>query len=318
LTEKVKFDTIYLHMSNLAITDIDKIDELPLRDKVRPLDGHRHYWGSDYPYNKVRRFITSRVGQYWNDVFSEFCHLDWVPRQYKTKEQIGRIVELNTFLKDEKVWYYGGGFMGVNEHSIDTAGYYSRHEFFYVHPKTGILCHKQNKGHLSYKQQEEERKAKYMKILGDYHQLLKLDGVWYEVKAEPINTDVVEVNGLHYRYVKESTIAQRKFTMGVGTQVVATDKDDTYVRVNGRLAVPYTEARWEGKRVGPKDCLVESAPESGGRNYWNRPNYRSIKITVYRQLNSKQLKKYGVANDVKTEGKPCKVCGNYHCKLTHA
>ena len=90
-------------MSNLATKDTDTLDELPLRDKVRAHDGHRHYWGSDYPYNKVRRFITSRVGQYWNDVFSEFCHLDWVPRQYKTKEQISRIVELNTFLKDRKV-----------------------------------------------------------------------------------------------------------------------------------------------------------------------------------------------------------------------
>jgi len=307
-------------MSNLSTKDIDLLDELPMRDAVRPPDGRRHYRGSDYPYSKVHRFLTSRVGKYWNDVFSEFCHLDWVPRQYKTKEQISHTVELNTFIKDGKVWYYDGGFMGVNERPVDdmgSNGYYYRHELFYVHPKTGVLCHKQRKGHLSYKQQEEERKAKYMKVLGDYHQLLKLDGVWYEVKGKPLNTDIVEVDGLHYRYVKESTIAQRKFTMGLGTEVVANDPTSTYVRVNGKLAVPYREARWEGKRVGPKDCLVESAPQSGGSNYWNRSNYRSIKITVYRQLNSNQLKKHGLANDVKPEGKPCKVCGGGNCKINH-
>lgn len=304
-------------MSNLLVEDPDKLEELPLRDTVRPPDGRRHYRGSDFPYRKIQRFLTSRVGKYWNDVFSEFCHLDWVPRQYKTKEQIGHSVQLNTFIKDGKVWYYDGGFMGVNERSVDNeGGYYSRRDFFYVHPKTGILLHKQPHGHKSYKQQEEERKAKFMKILGDYHQLLKLDGVWYEVKGEPINTNIVEVDGLHYRYIKESTIAQREFKMGIGTQVSEPD-DAGYVRINGRLAVPYREARWEGKRVGPKDCLVESAPQSGGAYYWNRPNYRSIKITVYRQLNSKQLKKYGLTNEVKTMGKPCSVCGNANCEQSH-
>lgn len=318
MTEKVRFDTIYLHMSNLATKDDTVLDELPLRDKVRPPGGRRHYWGSDYPYNKVHRFIASRVGQYWNDVFSEFCHLDWVPRQYKTKEQISHTVELNTFLKDGKVWYYSNGYMGANEYPVEddnaSHGYYTRHELYYVHPKTGILCFRKRKK-SNFKKQRAEETAKTLRILGDYHQLIKLDGLWCEVKAKPVESDIIEHEGLHYRKVKsipqpETSAPTVKF---FGRKVVA--EKPTFKVIKGMLVVPVaTDWRYSGKTVGPRDRLMDN----DSSYYWNRLNYNSIKITLCRQLNKKELKKYGLANDKKAVvGKRCQRCGGENCKINH-
>ena len=324
VTERLDFfstsDSIYSHMSNLAIEDPDKLEELPSRDKIRPT-GVWHRWGEDYPYRKVHRFLTSRIGRFWNDVFSEFCHLDWVPRQYKTRDQIAHTVILNTFMKDGKVWYYDR-YLSENERCIEDFNemtYYSRQEAFYVHPQTGKLCYKQKKGgRKAERRRSDAERAKWFRILGDYHQLLKIDGVWYEVKGEPQEPDWVEVNGLHYKYIKESTIEQHEFKMGVGVKVL--DRNDIgYVRINGRLAVPYREARWEGKPLGPKDCMIDGVPQYNRHNenfYWNRKDYKSVRIVVNRQLNGKELKKYGLSNDPKVD-KHCKVCGNARCVQNH-
>ena len=160
---------------------------------------------------------------------------------------------------------------------------------------------------VDYVKKHKEEEARYMKVLGDYHQLLKVAGIWYEVKGEPIKSNIVEVDGLHYRYVKESAVEKRDFKMGTGIKVL--DPHDVgFVRINGRLAVPYPEGNRLTKPIGPKDYLLEDLTKKA--YYWNRHNYGSVKITVYRQLSSKDLKKHGLKNDKKLMvGIRCRKCG---------
>jgi len=291
-------------MRNLANIDTEQVETLPTRDKVRSPDSRRHGWWTCYPYKKVQNFLAHRVGKNWNDVFSEYVHLDWVPDQHKTREQIGHEVYVNTFIGDDgKVWVYEK--YGSDARPVDNLMF--GNYVFYVHPETKKLCYLEKKV-VDYKKKQAEEQSKYMRVLGDYHQLLKVKGVWFEVKAEPIPSNVVEVNGLHYRYVKENAIEKHDFKLGVGVKVLD-PHDAGYIRINGRLAVPCTLNRdYAGsKPLGPKDCLLEMVERN--HPYWRR-DYDSVKVKVYRQLNHKDLKKYGLKNDrLPVIGVRCKKCG---------
>jgi hypothetical protein len=303
-------------MKNLANESPEVVEELPSRDVVRLPDGHRHYWGSDYPYNKVHRFLMSRVGTDWNEVFSEFVHLEWVPEAHKTRERIAQTVILNTFEKDGKVWFYDNWSYNGNEKSIEDYrnGY---GQVFYVHPKTKALCFHRPK-QVNEKKRREEEQAKTMRILGDYHQLLKLKGTWFEVKAKKAESDIIEIDGLHWKkivhFIPPETKTMKFFGRNYKAWKVNRDDPPTWIVVNGEYYVPsHGEWRHSGRDIGPKDRLID---DEEGVYYWNRHNYSSIKITLQRQLNSKELKKYGIRNDIKIEHR-CPICGGKECLQKH-
>jgi hypothetical protein len=132
---------------------------------------------------------------------------------------------------------------------------------FYVHPKTKILCHYKPKK-VNYRKIQEEEEAKTFRILGDYHQLLKFDGIWYEVKGKIIENSFY---------------------------------DNLY------------------EQRGPRERLIGSFDKP--RYYYIWKDFPHVKIVLKRQLSHKELKKYGIANDIKPIGKSCPVCGNLKCTL---
>ena len=283
------------NLANLIEESIESIDNLPSRDKVRPPeDGRDHYKGCDYPWGKVYRFLTSRVGRPWDRVFSEYVHLDWIPRQYKTQEQISHSVLLNTFMRDGKVWYYDK-YLSNNERQLEDCGGYWRHsELLYVHPTTKVLCYYKPK-RIDYKKQQAEERAKTFRILGDYHQLIKTNGIWHEIKGEPVKSEIIEINGLHYRPLIGLPLPSKSCKMIGGQIYMGCPRDDR-------------------KTIGPRERMMEENDPNYRRNYYrfNSKNYDSVKITHCRQLNSKELKKHGLKNDVKPiTYKKCEVCGNY-------
>ena len=301
------------NLANLIEDSIEYVDNLPSRDKVRPpKDGRDHYKGEDYPWKKVYRFLVSRVGRPWDRVFSEYVHLDWIPRQYKTENQIAHSVILNTFIKDGKVWYFDRGyFSGERPIEESCGGFYCHSEVFYVHPQTKILCYYKPKK-IDYKKRMAKEEAKTFRILGNYHQLVKIKGIWHEVKGEPVESDIVVIDGLHYRKVKTKPLPQPPTMTFFGRKVVP-DKPP-YKMVDGKYLVP-VDYRWRDEnKIGPRDRLIDDNYKD---SIWRRLDYNSVKITVYRQLNHKELKKHGLKNDVKIVGKPCKVCGNINCLLDH-
>jgi hypothetical protein len=311
------------NLANLIEDSIEYIDNLPSRDKLRPpKDGRDHYKGEDYPWRKVYRFLVSRVGRPWDHVFSEFVHLDWIPRQYKTQEQISHSVLLNTFMRNGKVWYYDK-YLSNNERQLeDCGGYWSHSELFYVHPVTKILSYYKPKK-IDYKKRRAEEEAKTLRILGDYHQLVKIKGIWHEVKGKPAESNIVVIDGLHYRKAKHIPVQETESGLTFFGRRVVSDKPKFKI-VDGEVLIPvavgnyryYTNNTYSNdNRIGPRDRMLEDF--SKDKPYYCRKNYESIEITVKRQLNHKELKKYGVKNDVKTIGKPCKICGNVNCIQQH-
>ena len=283
-------------MKNLVNEFLDKVEELPKRDNVRSPDDH-HHWGMDYPYNKVRRFLMSRVGRDWDSVFSEFVHLDWIPKLYKTREQISHSVLLNTFEKDDEIYFYDNyclSYNGSEEKIIDYRMGFG--DTFYIHPKTRLLCYHKRKIVNNKKLQEKEQKRTVI-ILGNYHQLLKLDGIWYEVKGEKSKYTIIEVEGLHWEKVRYIPI------------------EKPYKFINGEYYIPYKNA-YSYEDIGPKDRLIRDDNESEFYYRWNNKNYSSIKITFCHQINKKMLKKYGIHNDIKINHR-CQTCGSTKCIQSH-
>jgi len=302
----------------------EKLEELPNRERVAlPGGAWGRYKGRDYPYNKVRRLLESRIGVKWDDVFSEYVHLSWIKDEDKTREKIGWEVVFDTVMKDGKVCYLDEGWgclRPVSEHRW-------KQGTFYVHPVTKCL------GYAKPEKKDREKKPETYRILGNYHQLIKINGFWHEVKGKAVESesDLVVVDGLHYRKVKTLPASrqmepavyppfpQKFFGRNVITKVTKYKKtDDGYYLIPEPVGY-YNKRSAQDEKIGPRDLMIFNHDGT----YWGRYNVRrklenSVKITLERQLSSKELKKYGLKNDIKPiRGIHCKVCGNENCTQEH-
>lgn len=172
--------------------DIDKLEELPTREPT-----HRHrppkkgcacsycqeQRGDNYPYHRVERWLRSRIGNHWDDVISEFIRLDWIPAEHRSYRKLCDHVYDHTFMRDGKVWMHAA-YHADNAAPVDQE--YSA--VFYVDPRTGDLCYKKKTPRTRWSIRHEEEERKTMRILGDYHQLLRINGIWYEVRGMPEGT----------------------------------------------------------------------------------------------------------------------------------
>ena len=237
----------------------DKLENEPIRERIK----HRSRGGigKDFNWAHFYGFLESRVGFPIDWVIHEFVNCDWCPAQYRKASQVAEGVEMNTYKKGNKVYYFSGWSNGQERCVDDEARYFCRRErFFYVHPDTRILSVVKPAGaKANYTvRYQAERDAK-VRILGDYHQIYKLNGTWYEVKAEPI-------------------------------------AEDSLV--------------WNKERKSPTDILLETNSSWTFRT----SKHPYVKITVKRQLNSKELKHHGVKNDSQDiDGVRCEKCGGVRC-----
>ncbi len=132
----------------------------------------------------LRRFLRSKVGQQWNEVYSELC------QRLKTNTMAGQhvishvwdFVERYVEIIDGKV--YRKPYQKYRT-LLDT-GYGDR---FYIHPETGILCL------VEKAPRKRQRKPKQTDILivDDTHQYHKINDIWYLITFEdfPPSTDYV-------------------------------------------------------------------------------------------------------------------------------
>lgn len=229
----------------------DKLDNLPSREpsakRWRDCGGR-----SNFPYNHLYRWLEANVGKNFDSVIHEFVNANWVPIESRQAHELYRNVEIHTFMENGKVWYYDRYAHGPNgfKRMVEKEGTRT----FYVDPRTrqlAVFKPRQNQDYMT--RYRAERRAR-MRVIGDYHQIYKQNGIWYEVKGKPVETS-------------------------------PTAYDD---------------------RKGPHDILLEDAP-------WNNYNEKLpfIKIIIRRQLNSKELARHGVKNDVTgmPVGKKCPKCG---------
>jgi len=108
-------------------TPIEKLDELPSRESVKKAKG----WydkNQDLPWRKGRRWIESKVGKTFNEAFSEWIHLEWVPERYRNKDGFHLIAAALAFYHKTT-----GELLGRWGYPLHSGG-------VYVDPTTNTIC----------------------------------------------------------------------------------------------------------------------------------------------------------------------------------
>lgn len=168
---------------NLIVEKDEKLESLPKRtNHHEDPDGceydTRYYQNDGYPYKRVNRWVVAQVGRHIDAITHDFVGLAWIPARKRTYSQLAEHLEVHTFWKKGKMFYNSR--YSHEPTPIDYGNFYTRYDLLYLHPDTRILCRFQKKkGYFRRKAKEEAT----IKIIGAYHQFLKLEGNWYEVKA---------------------------------------------------------------------------------------------------------------------------------------
>lgn len=229
---------------NLVIKSEDELDDMASFERFPDLsrdDGRGHYFGCDFPYSRLKRWLRSKVGQNIDMVISDFCHAEWIPKAQRTVAKFKEMVETSTFEKGGKIYYNSR--YNTEPQLVDGHTHF-RGYLFYVNPRSRALEYFKRTPE-DYKAIHQQELDKRVRILGNYHQLYKQDGIWYEVKGEKTDTEF------------------------------------------GRFPYSYNYRR------KPTDILLENP------SAWSQQSnkYPYIKIVLKRQLNGKELKKFGLKND---------------------
>ena len=170
---------------NLSVKSEESLDNLSVREKFT--DHSRERWRDEFPYKRMRRWIQSCVGHHIDDVIHEFVNSTWIPRHHRRASTLRRYIEFDTFLKNGEVYYYTEyGMMGKhNNYSNFVSVKVGHRKTIYVDPVTKMVSVYMGPSAKSkwIESRNKQFEAK-CRILGDYHQLCKIDGIWYEVKGE--------------------------------------------------------------------------------------------------------------------------------------
>lgn len=253
----------------------ERMDALPSREAMLTRDNkHRRrsrgrYYSlrSLFPWNAVKRFLLSRVGQKFDDVVSEFVRLDWVPPEFRSYSRlVENFVTVNTFLYKGRVYFYEkhGSYWRYNDKKLTpdiplNARSLDNHigSFFYVHPETGNLAYKFRVS-LNYGAERKRREATTFMSLGEHHQLLRLKGTWTEIKVEPATP--LFINDYKWTHYKAG---QRLLSHDICENGLP---EEHHSRQSFLLHL-----RLEGKT-------------------------RGFRVVLFRQLNRKELKKFNLRN----------------------
>ncbi|MDZ8052585.1 MAG: hypothetical protein RMX68_029135 [Aulosira sp. ZfuVER01] len=168
---------------------------------------HKSKYLSDH-LGPLRRLLRSKVGQPWNEVYSELCQrLDHntmagqhvIGHIWNYVERYVEIIDGIPYLKASR------GFQIPLDRSY--------RDRFYIHPETGILCTVE----IIPRKQKQKPKQTDVVIVDDYHQYHKIKDIWYLITFEdfpPPPTDYVEdvLTGLTHRsrYYHRKIYAVRK------------------------------------------------------------------------------------------------------------
>ena len=158
-------------------TDLDKFDHMPKQASMHNLDRDDwDYYGSKLPYSKFMRWLKAQKGTHLDVVIHKYNNLEWLPPYLRTLRTLYRWLEVHTFLQGNEVYYYSYGKPRLLSSE--------QHKIIYVHPETKLICVFSPVTRKSWQKLEQERRALYMRTLGELHQLNKANGIWYEVKAK--------------------------------------------------------------------------------------------------------------------------------------
>lgn len=161
-------------MEHISDKLIEKLDDSPSRQRQRHFkpdwrDSHRH----DVYYKRSENWVRSKIGQHFDKVFSAWCDLKWVPIDKRNMKGIEMVLEKTVMV---------GGILCAQNF---WGGLEENWAGIYVHPKTKIISYKKRKSGIGWQERQKRETAKICRILDDYHQIFKLEGIWYDVVVAP-------------------------------------------------------------------------------------------------------------------------------------
>jgi hypothetical protein len=153
------------------------MDEQPLAEGIRRRWTNRKYLNENLA--PLRRFLGSRIGRHWNDVFSELCENICVDSavQKHVRDHVWDFVALQVERVDGRIRYKPG------ERWIVRDGYDLRHDYF-VDPETGIL---EAAPHMRPTWRRPIRpRLETCVSLSDARQLRCSNAIWYELELSAL------------------------------------------------------------------------------------------------------------------------------------
>jgi hypothetical protein len=163
---------------NLLTVKPEKLEEFPKSEKLGR--GGNWYCDRDFPWYRAQKFVRSYVGKPWAVLASDWVRAQWIPVRFRTISKLKEIIETHTFLKGKDVYYfmdrYAWGQMGV-EIKVGARTCYRSDGTLYVHPQTKRIAFEKTPKPI------KKKVAPDFYILGPYHQIRNINGIWYELAA---------------------------------------------------------------------------------------------------------------------------------------
>jgi hypothetical protein len=167
---------------------------------------HSHRKASGYLFDPLERWLRSKVGRPWNDVYSEVCAVIKPDSLIRTqvKKHFLQLVERDAFMCDGEVFV-----LGPCRSTVPIA---SLRNGFYVHPETGLL-HEIVRVAL-----RERRQVRLANVHLNFHWLddligfRRFGGIWFSCRFEivPSTGRFMAYDYIAGKYVGRGGLVRRK------------------------------------------------------------------------------------------------------------
>lgn len=239
----------------------------------------------------LRGLLRTKVGQPWNDVYSEICRTfnkDKVMNNHILEHTFGDFVDVHTMLdEDGDILTRGNGRWAKWYYLITTNN--QRRESFYVHPTTGLLCSnyvEREAGHAKAEAAKAaEARAQYFREHSANEHLWKEDGVWYLFSIR-------NVPETYYEYVCPSWWPfdkRAKWTTMTSAEREANGQR-VLVRPDYRTVNPQMYNRWGANRL-PKNRYY-AVKQVANRTILQQHGLVGTNAPVGNGRSQRELKKY--------------------------
>lgn len=179
-------------------TDLDDLPSYESKKFIRNTQ-QDYRWNADVPRSHVERWLKSKVGEDFDTVFSLWTKLPWLPPRLRNLDYFKWFVKTEiVFGENNEIFHYSYAYLFRVQNTL------------YLDPKTNKILFAKPLKKRNWKKEQAEKLAKRCIFLSDYHQLCKIDGIWYEISLHPH----VTVNRYDYqtKEFKKQTVKTKEKT----------------------------------------------------------------------------------------------------------
>lgn len=180
--------------------EMSRIDEdSPSGEKIRQKWKKDHSDGKQPSehFGPFCRFLRGKLGQHWNDVYSEICQCATRDNQVQRHmlDCLNSFVESNVFMIDGLPYHNDGILYGT-----PVTSFCNRYDVMYVHPDTGLLCESPKR-----KQHKKEPRVD-VKRIDDKTIAKQIKGIWYKLTVAKFNDDLRRISRQLVREIGNRTL----------------------------------------------------------------------------------------------------------------